>query len=68
MLIDFYVTSIAGILLMSDETIENLLYPEDIMHYPLLSAFNLQIHTYIHIYMYINVSDNYLFMPNAANQ
>ena len=53
-----------------DETIKNLLYAEDLLHHPLLPAFNLHTHTYthvyIHTYMYVNVSDKYLFVPNAV--
>ena len=41
---------------------------EDLLHHPLLPAFNLHthIHTYIHTCVYVNVSDNYLFVPNAV--
>ena len=67
MLTDFHETSITGILF--DETIENLLYLEDILHHPLLPH-SIFTHTYIHTYictcMYVNVSDNYLFVPNAV--
>ena len=34
-----------------DETVENLLHLEDLLHHPLLPAFNLHTHTYIHIYI-----------------
>ena len=52
----------------SDEAINNLLYLEDLLHYPLLPALNLHthIHTYIHTCMYVNMSENYLFVPNAV--
>ena len=64
---DFHETSITGNLF--DETIENLLYQEDLLHHHLLPAFNLHTHIYIHIYtyMYVNVSDNYLLCQMQNN-
>ena len=53
MLMDFHETSITGI--RFDETIQNLLYLEDLLHHPLLPAFNPHAHTHtdIHTYMYV---------------
>ena len=46
MLMDFYETSITGILLMR---LSKILYQEDLLHHPLLPAFILHTHTYIHM-------------------
>ena len=58
MLIDFHDTSIVGI----------VLYVEDLLHHPLLPAFNLHnnthIQTYIHTCMHVCVTN--LFVPNAV--
>ena len=47
MLTDFYETSITGILLMRQ--VENLFHPEDLLHHPMLPAFNLDTYTHIHM-------------------
>ena len=92
MLTDFHETSRTEILLMRQ--LKFLLYPEDLLHHPLLAAFNFHfnlcflwevwrpyssssdhllhpfdlllclfkcIDTLMYAYIYVNVSDNYLF-------
>ena len=71
MLMDFHETSITGILLMRLSKISCIWKTFCIILYFLHSLFththtHTHVHTYIHTSMYVYMSDNYLFVPNAV--
>ena len=51
-----------------DETIKNLLYLGDLLHHPLLPAFNLYTHTYIHTCMLMCLTTIFLCQMQSWNQ
>ena len=65
MLMDFHETSITGILLMRLSKISCIKKIFFIILYFPHSIFT-HTHTNIHTYMYVNVSDNYVFVPNTV--
>ena len=64
---DFHGTSLSGILLIRLSKISCIWKTFCIILCFLHSSFTqTHLHTYINTYMYVNVSDNYLFVPNAV--